>query len=201
MEKKNDTAIITFNAPCHGDDVSERLSLELCSEYIKTVAAYVKKQFSVQKVFSYATSFGGYQILRYIAEHGNPFHKIVLRCPAVNAYDVIYHTIMNGEEREMLQKEKNALVGFDRKIRIDQEFIEEIQEADLSKYDYKNFSNDLIIIQGTEDEVVPFEAVSAFSKKNNIRFIAVEGADHRFQDSEKMNLAIEYTFDYFFKQL
>ena len=41
------------------------------------------------------------------------------------------------------------------------------------------------------------EAVKAFADRNGIRFVPVEGADHRFQDPGKMNVAIEEIVSFF----
>ena len=76
----------------------------------------MKTRFGAAELYSYATSFGGYLILKYISEHGNPFHKISLRCPAVYMYDVLTRFIMKNDEYNRIMKGKDVQVGFDRKI-------------------------------------------------------------------------------------
>ena len=88
---------------------------------------------------------------------------------------------MTGEAREQIQRGQPALVGFDRKIEIDRVFLESLRQADIRQREYASPAEDILVLQGTEDEIVPFEAVRAFAERNGIAFVPVEGADHRFQ--------------------
>ena len=54
-----------------------------------------------------------------------------------------------------------------------------------------------MILQGTKDEIVPFEAVKAFAEDNVIEFEPIEGADHRFMEQKKMDLAISRIIAFF----
>ena len=54
-----------------------------------------------------------------------------------------------------------------------------------------------MVLQGTKDEIVPFEAVKAFAEDNVIEFDPIEGADHRFMDQKKMDLAISLILAFF----
>lgn len=56
-----------------------------------------------------------------------------------------------------------------------------MQNADVQKVSYLDYSDDILIVHGTADEVVPFEAAKRFAENNVIEFVPVEGADHRFQ--------------------
>lgn len=197
LKKFKDVAAITFNAPCHGDDVKQKLSLSDCDTYIGLVTEYAKQRFSPEKLYYYATSFGGYLVLKYIYEHKNPFGKIVLRCPAVNMYEVLSGTIMDPGDLKLLSNGKPLSVGFDRKIKITRSFLDELKEADISGLDFREFSDSILIIHGTRDEVVSFDSVRSFAEKNEIRFAAAEGADHRFRDPIKMHSAIKMTADFF----
>lgn len=184
-------ALVTFNWPCHGDDVRKKLCLEDCDAYLKLVIDYVRRQFQTEQIYSYATSFGGYLTLKYISEHGNPFRKVALRCLAVNMYDVITKAIMSPDEVKQLQSKKVIPVGFDRKIPIGSAFLEELQLNDIQKLDYLEYAEDILILHGTADEIVPFDAAYTFADKNLIDFVPVEGADHRFRDANKMEQAVK----------
>ena len=197
MKKHKDIAVITFNAPCHGDDVKKKLILDDCGKYINTVVKYACERYKVEEIYSYSTSFGSYQILKYIAENGNPFRKIAMRCPAVNMYDVLSAVIMNPADVKALSRNKPVLVGFDRKIKVTQSFLDELKEADLTKYDYHKYADDILILQGTSDEVVSPDVVKAFAEDNSIRCIPMEGADHRFQNPRVMDEAIKLITEFF----
>ena len=67
--KFKDFGVVTFNLPCHGDDVRKTLILNDCFEYIGIVLNYLKEKFETDEIFGYATSFGGYLFLKYIADN------------------------------------------------------------------------------------------------------------------------------------
>lgn len=197
LSKYKGAALVTFNWPCHGDDVKKKLRLADCSAYLEQVCSYAQGQFQSEDIFSYATSFGGYLTLKYIAEHGNPFRKIALRCPAVNMYDVLTKAIMTTEDSEKLQRKKNIPIGFDRKIMIDIPFLEELQNNAIENWSFLDYAEDILILQGTADEIVSFEAVHAFAEKNLIEFIPIDGADHRFRNPQKMEQATKCILDFY----
>ena len=191
LSKYKGAAMVTFDWPCHGDDVKKKLCLADCSTYLELVISHVRQKFQTEDIYSYATSFGGYLTLKYIIEHGNPFRKIALRCPAVNIYDVITKSIMTPEDFVKLQKGKDIPIGFDRKIMAGVPFLEELRDNDIQNLDFLDYAEDILILHGTADEIVPFEAVSAFADNNIIEFISIEGADHRFRDPKKMEQAVK----------
>lgn len=197
LSKYKGVAMITFNWPCHGDDVKKKLCLADCSAYLELVISYARQKYQTEELYSYATSFGGYLTLKYIAEHGNPFRKIALRCPAVNMYEVITKNIMTAEDLEKLRRGKEIPVGFDRKIMIGTPFLEELRTNDIQRWDYLDYAEELLILHGTADEIVPFDAVSAFADNNLIELIPVDGADHRFRDPVKMDQAIKHILHFY----
>ena len=197
LEKNKRVLLISFDLPAHGEDATKRISLDACDAYIRLVLEYIEQTWAPERLLGYATSFGGYLLLRYIARHGNPFEQLGLRCPAVPMYDCLTGTILDADAREKLQKGKPAAAGFDRKVEITPAFLEEVRADDIRQWDYFDFADDLLIVHGTEDEVVPFEEVAAFADDCCIECIPVEGADHRFQDPKKMDLAIAQLLDFF----
>lgn len=197
ISKYKGAAMVTFNWPSHGDDVKKKLCLTDCCAYLELVIRHVRSKFETDDIFCYATSFGGYLTLKYIADHGNPFRKIALRCPAVNMYQVLTGTIMTPEDTARLQKGKDIPVGFDRKILISQAFMDELQVQDIQKLDYLDYAEDILILHGTSDEIVPFETVRTFADNNLIEFIPVDKSDHRFRDPARMEQAIKQILDFF----
>ena len=191
LSKHNDAAMVTFNWPSHGDDVKKKLNLADCDAYLDRVITYIQQKYQTDALCCYATSFGGYLTLKYICEHGNPFRKVALRCPAVNMYDVITTAIMSEDDLAKLRKGREIPVGFDRKILIGLPFLEELKTHDIAAWDYLDYAEDILILHGTADEIVPFDAVYAFAENNLMEFVPVEGADHRFRDPGRMEQAIK----------
>ena len=190
LKKNQKAAVITFNWPGHGDDTHSKLSLEKCGGYLDAVIKYAKETLKVKDIFGYATSFGGYLFLLYMAENGNPFIKIALRSPAVKMYSVIKNTIITEEDYLVIEKGKNVAIGFDRKVEIGAKFLDELKKADITKNSYSEYADKILVLQGTKDEIVPFEDVETFAAENRLKFISVEDADHRFVDPMKMDFAI-----------
>lgn len=197
LEKNKGVATVTFDWPCHGEDVRKTLRLEDCDAYLRLVLAHIRDRFSSPPVYAYATSFGAYLFLKYISEHGSPFVKTALRCPAVNMYELLTTVIMNEDELERVYKGKPALVGFDRKVAVDRFFLDSLKEADLTQRSFLNYADDLLILHGTKDELIPISVVRAFAEENVIDFEAVEGADHRFQNPACMDRAVAKILAFF----
>ena len=197
LEKTKGIAVVIFNWPCHGDDVKKKLCLQDCMTYLELVINYCKGTFGAEKLYSYATSFGGYLVLKYISENGNPFEKIALRCPAVNIHESLTRTIMRNDEYDKILKGKNVKVGFDRKIDIGLPFLNELLENDIQELDFVDYADDLMIIHGTRDEVVSYVISAVFADNNIIEFVPVEGADHRFQNPLHMDIATKKVFEFF----
>ena len=197
LTKHRGCAMVTFNWPSHGDDVKKKLTLSDCDAYLSFVVGHVKEKYRPEKLFCYATSFGGYLTLKYVAEHGSPFRKIALRCPAVPMYDVLTGTIMETGDMEKLRKGKDIPVGFDRKIMISQAFLDELRGNDIRRLAYLDWAEDILILHGTRDEVVPFAESHSFAENNLIEFIPVEGADHRFRAPGTMEIAIKRILEFY----
>ena len=105
-------------------------------------------------------------------------------------YDVLMRAIILPEEQAKLDKGKDVSVGFDRKIRISPDFLESLRENDLRQRDFTPYADELIILHGTKDEIVPFAEVEGFAGKNHIPFFPIQNADHRFSDPGTMREAI-----------
>lgn len=198
LQKRNkNIALITFNWPGHGDDASPQLRLEGCDRYLTAVLDYIRTELHTEEIYGSANSFGGYLFLKYIYEHGSPFVKTVLRSPAVNIYQSLRERIMNASELEEIEKGRTALVGFDRKIRVSAEFLNDLKEADITTWDFSPFADDIFIIHGDRDEIIDCEASWMFAEENGIGFYIEEGADHRCTDPLKMDDAIKQTVQFF----
>jgi alpha-beta hydrolase superfamily lysophospholipase len=163
------------------------------------VVAWLKDKYETEELYAYATSFGGDLVLKYLAESGNPFRKVSLRCPAVNMYEVLTQTIMDTDALDKLRRGREVPVGFDRKIPVNPQFLEELREKDIRAWDYLDYAEDILVLHGTADEIVPIGAAEAFCENQLIEFVSVDGADHRFRNPQKMDQAIKAILEFFFR--
>ncbi|MBO4888149.1 MAG: alpha/beta fold hydrolase [Firmicutes bacterium] len=190
LGKNKLVGIITFDWPCHGADARKSLSLADCDQYLTQVLDYVQTAYHPEQLDAYATSFGGYLFLKYIMEHGDPFRKMALRAPAVEMLDSLTEKILSKDELEKLQKGKKVQAGFDRKVEISKDFLEDLERNDLRQMDFIDVSESIVILQGTKDEIVDPVKVREFADNNLIEYIPIENADHRFMDPHKMDMAV-----------
>jgi alpha-beta hydrolase superfamily lysophospholipase len=152
-----------------------------------------------EELLACATSFGAYCLLNYLVRYGCPFGRIALRCPAIDMYTLLTGTILTPLELEKLEKGKPAEAGFDRLIRITPEFLEELRRADLHQMDFLPWAEQILILHGTKDEIVPIGSVESFADEQLMEFEPVENADHRFQDPKIMDLAISRILKFYFE--
>lgn len=197
LPRHNDVGVLAFDWPCHGEDALRKLSLDACDRYLELMIDYARTALGTDMLYACASSFGAFVILKYISEHHNPFFRIALRCPAVNMYQLVSTTLADEGEQEKLARGKDALIGFSRKIRITAAFVEELRQSNITEWEYTDFRNQLLILHGTKDEIVPIDAVRQFAEQNGIPFIPITNADHRFVDPGKMKESIEIIQDFF----
>lgn len=189
ISKEKKTGVIVFDWPAHGDDIKKHIVLKDCDDYLSAVVEYVVNIMKIEDIYAYGISFGAYMIMKYIYENTNPFKKIALRCPAIPMHEVMRDAILKEEDYYLLNKGKEAQVGFDIKVCINQAFLDDLITHDISKYDYLDYADDILILHGLKDEIVPIEGVRNFCENNVIEFIPVENADHRFCDLNALNWA------------
>lgn len=189
-------AVIAFDWPCHGADARKKLTVDECLMYLTFVTTYAKKTLKAARIYNYSSSFGAYLTLRYIIEIGNPFTKIALRCPAIHMYETMCRHI-SPEDHAKLKKGKEIQIGFERKMKIDQSFLESLQQFDVMSQEYFDYADTMLIIHGTKDEMIPIKDSLAFAENNVIEFIPVEGANHPFQNPNHMALAIHTIIEFF----
>ena len=190
-------ATVTFNWPCHGDDVRKKLRLSDCDGYLTAVIEDIQERYTDPALYAYATSFGAFLFLKYISEHGSPFVKMAFRCPAVDMYRVLTGSIVSPEELERLEKGKEVPVGFDRKVALDKAYLDEIKAVGLLGRDFTPYMDDVLILHGLKDEIVPFPMVQRFADDQLMELIPIENGDHRFQDPRAMEEAIKAILDFF----
>lgn len=187
--KYKHSAVIAFDLPCHGTDARKKLSVAECLTYLQIVIDYAYNTLNAKTLSAYGTSLGGYLVLDYISKHNNPFQKIALRAPAIN----IYYSLMNRlseVECQKLAKGKDVLVGFDRQMKINKSFFDELAQNDVTKNDYLDYAEQILILHGTEDEIVSLQTSQQFADNNVIELIAIEGADHTFSNPKLMDITI-----------
>ena len=197
LSKYKHAALICFDWPCHGEDGRKRISLSDCDRYLRLVLDRAREQFTPRMIWGCATSFGGFLFLKYISEHGCPFDAVALRSPAVDMSMVIRQSLLSQEDLLQLERGREVLAGFDRKVKIGPSFLRELDEVRLRERDFLSCAERILIVHGEKDEIVPIEPVRAFADEQLIEFLPIPGADHRFLDPGRMDLAISRILQFY----
>ncbi|SEA10445.1 hypothetical protein SAMN02745687_01769 [Lachnospiraceae bacterium NK3A20] len=197
LSKYKGFGVICFDWPCHGRDARNRLIPEECLTYLDLVGDYAEKEFQAENLFNYSSSFGAYITLRYLHERGrNPYRKIAFRCAAIKMYDAIWAGV-SADDQAKLAKGKEIIRGYERKIKLSQDFFDDLREHDVSQNDYMGYADDILMIHGTRDNMAPIEEAEKFSDDNVIELVEVENADHPFSNPDYMDLAIGKIISFF----
>lgn len=194
--KYKDYAVIAFDWPCHGADARKKLTVEECLTYLQIVTEYAREELQAEQIYNYSTSLGAYLTLRFLIEQGNPFTRIALRSTAVAIARTMLDRIPEPDQVK-LKKGREIQIGFERKMKIDQGFLDSLQNFDLMNYGYFDYAEDILMIHGTQDQMIPLEQAEAFAENNVIRLIPIEGANHPFQNPNHMALAIHEIISFF----
>lgn len=189
--------VVTFDWPCHGADARNKLILDECTRYLELVIGYVQNQLKAERIYNYSSSFGAYITLRYLEEKKtNPFRKTAFRCAAVKMYDALTQH-MTDDDWNLLKKGKEILRGHDRKIKLNQEFFDDLRSHDVTRNDYLEYADDILMIHGTKDEAIPISVAEEFSENNVIELYIVQNADHPFSNPDYMDDAIQKMIEFF----
>lgn len=188
--------VVCFDWPCHGKDARNRLILSEALEYLDLVNRYVKENMGAEKIYNYSASMGAYFTLLYIHQYQDPYEKIALRCPAIHMYNAMVDQ-MTPEEKEKLAKKREVQIGFERKITITQDYLDDLKANDITQYEYYDDADRLLILHGTKDAMVPVADTQEFADSNVIEMIPVENADHPFSNPACMDFAIQKIISFF----
>ena len=93
---------------------------------------------------------------------------------------------------------EDAVVGFEKKFKINRQFLDSLAENDIMQYNFSAFADSMLIMHGTRDETVPIDAVRRFAEKNDLMLIEINGADHMFKDPARMSEYVNDTVDFIF---
>lgn len=190
----NRAALICFDFPAHGHSRADDCFLRVnnCKNDLLTVIGFVIKQFPQKKYGLFATSFGGYISLLCAKQLVN--WKIVLRAPAVTMAETFIQRILPISKEDFLEK-GGAECGYERTMFVSCDFYRDLLDNKIIVPPYS-----LMIIHGTNDDIVPYQAIHHLSKiHNNIKLVSIEGANHRFKRTGELECIVEKAISWYFE--
>ncbi|HAG13374.1 MAG TPA: hypothetical protein DCG49_05870 [Ruminococcus sp.] len=195
------TAVLAFNYAGHGNDEQDALfSMETCLRDFKHVT-----EFAIQRwpgaVWGgvFATGFGGYLVLNaldIIPESVN----IVLHSPAVYMSDVFERIVNETDGRMDAYADKGFVtLGFPHKLNVPYLFYQELRAHNTF---LTRFDREMLLINGTKDEIVLRQDVSVFCLCNSqIKHCEIEGAGHRMQTPSEISELMKHSCPHLLKNM
>ena len=197
IETGRGNGLVKFDWPAHGKSRAKDsdLSIKNCLNDLDTVVKHLQDKYPGKELIAFATSFGGYITMLYHAKNPGVFTQIILRSPALLFGKLLRESIVDEELKKELEETGAFTTGFDRKIRVSADLIEEAEENRIEDIyqDPENWDlSNVTIIHGDADEMVPYEESVEFAEKQGIDLYTVSGADHRYTGPGQLEEAIAY---------
>lgn len=194
---KKNIGVIAFDFPAQGESEveGEYLTLGNCINDLEVLQNYIKEKYTnVNKINIFATSFGAYITLLKIIKNDADYNKIILRAPAIEMAN-IFKDYLLGEDKEGFLMRGYSTLGFERKIKINKSFYEQLENNKIMNL--YNKKKEILIIQGDKDNVAPIkDTINFVNKKQNIKLKVLQGADHRMKKEGELEKVITWTMEY-----
>lgn len=197
---KYNIGLVCFDFPGHGQSEVDGnyFTVENSINDLNEVEKYVKEKYKLP-IGIFATSYGGYITLLNIGKNKKEYSDVILRCPAIDMFNIFKKNILNISEEEFKQKGFCEL-GYDRKINIIYKYFEELEKNNIKKI-VDSLTIPIVIIHGTEDDLAPIEDSIELEEKfkEYVMLEKVYGADHRFKKEGELEKIIEISKKYLVK--
>ena len=197
LKKHKDAAAVTYDAPCHGDDVKKTLTLGDCDLYLREVICWVKEHFKPEKCDAYATSFGGFLAVLYLGRHPGCFDRLLLRSPALRMARVL-KSFLTDEQLAAFRAGTKLDFGFTRPLLLDGSFLADLERPDHDAYAVPAGSRgqSAAVIHGDADDVVPVGDSLSFAERNHLPVRIVHGADHRYKNPGELDQIVAFAGEF-----
>ena len=194
---KENIMVIAFDFPTHGESTAkgEEYLVKNCINDLISIEEYVKKKYPQKPIGIFATSFGAYIAILKINQYSNNYFSIVLRAPAICMDEIFENSII----RENISDFKNrgyTILGYEKEIKVSYKYYEELKSNKL--FEIYNKNEELLIIQGTEDDMAPIADSIRFIEEKNTKgkIEKIIGADHRMKKEGELEKAINIAVEY-----
>lgn len=198
---KEDTLVIAFDFPAHGESEAngKEFIIENCINDLISVEEYIKKEYPHTPIGIFATSFGAYITLLKINKYENNYFSIVLRAPAICMDEIFINSILR-EDIEQFKQRGYTILGYEKELIVSYKYYEDLIKNKL--FNIYNKNEELLIIQGTNDDMAPIEDSIRFIKSKNTKgkIEKILGADHRMKKDGELEKAINIAIEYINKR-
>ena len=194
---KENIMVIAFDFPAHGESNAKgkEYLVHNCINDLITIEEYITKKYPEKPIGIFATSFGAYITLLKINQYSNNYFSIVLRAPAI-CMDKIFENSILRENISNFKKRGYTVLGYEKELIVSYNFYEELKNNKL--FEKYNKNEELLIIQGTEDNMAPIDDSIRFIQEKNPKgkIEKIIGADHRMKKEGELEKAIDIAVEY-----
>ncbi|MBP1587667.1 MAG: alpha/beta fold hydrolase [Clostridia bacterium] len=186
-------SLLCFDFPAHGSSEAKEddLTVANCISDLYEAADWCRKKYPDAQKYLFATSFGGYVAL--LCSHMLNDFSIVLRAPAVTMAEHVLTDLLHTSPEEY-KKQGVISCGFERKIDLPYSFYQELQAHQVSGCAH---GRPMLIIHGSNDDVVPLDDVVSFCDAHRDAVLKIiEGADHRFKKPGEIERVVKMALDH-----
>ncbi len=131
------------------------------------------------------SSFSAQVALNYAQQHPELIQKVALKCPLINGYDLFKETLSPQAIADWQDSNQHLHPRHDQSyVSLPYSFLLDFEKHNPYKF-LASFPAQLLIVHGDRDQTVPLEQSLAAQKLlPSLKLVVVEGADHRFKDSQ-----------------
>ena len=184
----------SFDFPVHGesDAPGEALRIVNCLDDLAVVEARVRRLLPQAEIGYFASSFGAYVVLLYLALRPHEGRRAFLRSAAVDMPGIFRRWISEEAERSIAKRGYFLLdYEYTREIRIYPPFLEEL--AAYSVFDrYQKGTAVLFLIHGEEDDTAPLTDARRFARQAGAKLKVLPGAGHRLMGEGEPETVLAY---------
>jgi len=196
---------IAFDLPAHGESEvnGDYLLLSNCVNDLAAVEARARKLAPEAEIVYFASSFGAYISLIYLASKKNGRQRAFLRSAAVNMPRLLNERLtpeskasLNETGEFTIRKEE---FGYIRDIKLTQRLYDELACNDVFTFWHEGIA-ELCMIHGESDDTVPLIDAQSFATKFDVPLTVVPNGDHQLSIPGTLEKIQELAIAFFLKE-
>jgi len=194
---------ISFDLPAHGESEvdGEFLRLENCLADLAAVENLARNLAPEAEIVYFASSFGAYITLLYLAGRKNGGGRAFLRSAAVSMPRL--HTWLSPAQKAELETAGEIILKaseyeYSRDLKVTQGFFDDLDKSDVFKLWREGFA-EICMIHGDKDETIPIGDARSFAERFDVPLIVVPGGDHRLSTPGAPEQVLKTAAEFFLK--